>query len=145
MADTQFVGVAERSLIPPWIIRPLVLWLVVMAAACAVWLGWHVDWVRAGLGISAFVATLAMGGLVGWHRHWQALPLLGVAPSAILLLAWMGLWLSDPGPVGAAGFFALSSFFLGVVVASVVYPLSLAVLGVGALAGAACQRLAAAK
>ncbi|HAM00884.1 MAG TPA: hypothetical protein DCQ30_01450 [Acidimicrobiaceae bacterium] len=138
------MGVAGENLIPPWLIRPLVLWLLVMAAACGVWLGTHVDPMRYALEISASVATLAVGGLLGWHSHWRALPLLGVAPPVVLLVAGIGLILSDPS-VGAAGFVAVYSVPAVFVMATVVYPLSLTILGVGALTGAACQRLAGAK
>lgn len=140
LADTESVSVAGESLIPPWLIRALILWLLVLAAACGVWLGTHVDPMRVALDISAFAATLAVGGLLGWHRHWRALPLLGVAPPVVLILAGIGLWLSDPS-VGA-GFVAVYSVPAVFVMATVVYPLSLTILGAAALAGAACQRLA---
>ena len=98
--------------------------------------------VRAACGIAAVVATIGIGGLIGWQRHWHALPLLGAAPPAILLLAWIALWLSDPV---AVGYFAFLSFFTVFALVVVVYPISLALLGVGAIAGRACQRLARAK
>jgi hypothetical protein len=139
LPDTEVVSVGGEHLIPARIIRPVIVWLLAMAAACGAWLGSHIDPLRAALGIGAFVATLTIGGLIGWHGHWRALPVLGIAPPVIFLLAWIGLWLSDPV---ALGYFVLMSFFVTFVVATVVYPLALAILGAGALAAIAYRRLA---
>jgi len=106
-----------------------------MVAACAVELALApLDlWLRTAMLVGAVVATIGVGVTVGWHGHWRVLPLLAAAPALVLFLAWFTAWLMDPV---AFGYFIFLSFFAAVVLATLIYPGTLAVLAVSGAAGA---------
>lgn len=134
--------VPRERLFPAWIVRPLVVWTVLLLAAFALWLARLGPSLNLIVGYGALLATACMGGVVGWHRHWRVLPLLALEPPFVLFLAWFVAWLIDPVDFG---YFILGSVFLAFDLALVAYPLSLGLLAAGGGVAAVAARLWRAK